>query len=83
MLILRLGGEIMNININKVTGYYDKKNERIKVGDCLVFENGSKYIVIISEYKLVLKSISSDSMPTILLSKITYGNIFGSATITT
>lgn len=71
----------MNINIKEVTGFYDRNHKKIKTGDCLVFQNGSKYVVLDDEFGIILKSLSNNNMPYLLLSKITYGSILSTASI--
>lgn len=66
---------------NIKTGYFDKYNNEIKINDHLLFKNGSKYIVLNDNNNIILKSLSNNNMPFLLLSKITYGHILSSALI--
>jgi hypothetical protein len=63
------------------TGFIDKVLNEIKIGDFLVFDNGSKYKVIIKEDKVILESCYNLDMPLLLLEKITYGRILCSAMV--
>lgn len=63
------------------TGFYDKYNNEIKVGDYLFFDNGSKYLVLSENNEFILKNVSNKNIPLILLSKVTYGNLLSTAII--
>ena len=62
--------------------YYDKFNNEIKIDNFILFDNGSKYKVETKEEKMILCCLSITNLPTILLSKITFGNTLCSALIT-
>lgn len=61
----------------------DKLGNFIKTNDCLLFDNGSKYIVKDNKEGQILKCITNDNIPTLKLSKITIGSILYSAKIIT
>lgn len=63
------------------TGFIDKVLNEIKIGDFLVFDNGSKYRVITKENNVILENFYNLDMPLILLAKITYGRTLCSATV--
>lgn len=63
------------------TGYFDQYNNEINIGNELLFNNASKYKVIVKDSKILLQCLNNDNIPLIKLSKVTYGNILCSATI--
>lgn len=63
------------------TGFIDRVNNEIMLDDFLVFDNGSKYKVIVNENKAMLKNCNNIDMPVLLLAKITYGRTLCSATV--
>lgn len=63
------------------TGYFDKFNQEININNELLFDNASRYKVIVKNNKILLQCLNNNNVPLIKLSKVTYGNILCSATI--
>ena len=53
--------------------YYDKYDNELKNGDCLLFDNGQHYVVIFDSGEVFIQNIQK-ILPAILLKKIIQNN---------